>query len=68
MLSSTGLFHILNHFVQSKAKKFYLCMRGRRRGEALGKGNPVEDEELKELSDIVAKSFSLEDCVQVELY
>lgn len=29
MLSSTGLFHILNHFVQNKAKKFYLCMRGR---------------------------------------
>lgn len=31
------------------------------------KGNPVEEEELKELSDIVANSFSLEDCVQVEL-
>ena len=67
MLSSTGLFHILNHFVQNKAKKFYLCMRGRGRRKALWEGNPVEEEELKELADIVSNSFSLEDCVQVEL-
>ena len=36
-------------------------------GEALLEGNPVEEEELKELADIVSNSFSLEDCVQVGL-
>lgn len=67
MLSSTGLFHILNYFVQHKAKKFYLCMRGSD-GERLSPaGNPVDEEELQQLADIVASSFSLEDCVQVEL-